>query len=159
MAYLIDGHNLIGVLSGMSLSDADDEAQLVVLLRSFLARTRRKGRVVFDRGAAGLAPSLNTPTLAVTFARPPRTADDIILDLLARERNPRGLIVVSGDGRIQAAARQRGAVVVSAVEFARQLAAPAPRRATPRDEEGPKLSAEEVAAWERLFQNRPKRDG
>lgn len=159
MAYLIDGHNLIGVLSGMSLSDVDDEAQLVGLLRGFLSRTRRKGRVVFDRGATGLAPSLNTPTLAVTFARPPRTADDIILDLVARERNPRGLIVVSGDGRLQTATRQRGAVVVSALDFAQQLVAPAPRRAAARDEDGPRLSAEEVAAWERLFQNKPKRDG
>lgn len=158
MAYLFDGHNLIGALPGLSLGDIDDEKQLVVVLRGFLSRTRRKGRVVFDRGAAGQAPTLSTPTLSVTFARSPRTADDVILDEIARERNPRSLIVVSGDGRLQAAARSRGAVVMAPAEFAERLAAPAPRRAGTHDD-GPRLSPEEVAAWERLFQNKPDQRG
>jgi len=156
VAYLFDGHNLIGALSGLSLTDVDDEARLVVLLRGFLARTRRKGRVIFDRGAVGRAPTLATPTLGVTFARPPRTADDLILDVIAKEPNPRGLILVTGDGRLQDAARRRGAAVLAPADFARQLSAPA--RAVPgREDDGPHLSADEVAAWERLFQVKPDR--
>jgi predicted RNA-binding protein with PIN domain len=158
VAYLIDGHNLIGATPGMSLEDFDDEAKLVSLLRAFLSRTRRKGRVIFDRGAVGQAPGLSSPTLAVTFAKPPRTADDVILDLIARERNPRGLVVVSGDARLQDAARRRGAIALPSTSFAEQMTAPAPRRSS-TDDDGPRLSAEEVAAWERLFQKKSRRDG
>lgn len=157
MAYLIDGHNLIGATPGLSLEEIDDEVKLVSMLRGFLSRTRRKGRVVFDRGAVGQAPGLSTPTLAVSFARPPRTADDVILDLIAKERNPRGLIVVSGDIRLQDAARRRGAIALPSTAFAQQMMAPSARRGNADDE--PRLSAEEVAAWERLFQKRSGHDG
>lgn len=158
MAYLFDGHNLIGALPGLSLTEIDDEKRLVALLRGFLSRTRRKGRVVFDKGAIGQAPSLNTATLAVTFARPPRTADDIILDLIAREPNPRGLIVVSGDFRLQDAARRRGAAALSPADLARQLSAPPPTRKADPDS-GPRLTPEEITEWERLFQAKQGRRG
>ena len=51
MPLLVDGHNLIGQVPGLSLADADDEAQLVQLLRRY--STAKRGRqvvVVFDRG-------------------------------------------------------------------------------------------------------------
>ena len=38
MPFLIDGHNLIGRMPGISLDDPDDEARLVAQLRAFCAR-------------------------------------------------------------------------------------------------------------------------
>lgn len=150
MPLVIDGHNLIGQLPGLRLDDPDDERQLVELLRRYLARVKKTGTVVFDRGSAAAPHNLSNRTLAVRFAKPPRTADDVIVDLVRRERNPRGLTVVTSDARLAQLARQAGATVQPAAEFGRAL------RATPsgpaQKETG--LSAEEVAEWEQTFRRR-----
>ena len=52
MPILIDGHNLIGRLPGISLADADDEQALVRLLLSYRARTGKAITVVFDPGVS-----------------------------------------------------------------------------------------------------------
>ena len=65
--------------------------------------------------------------------------------------------MVSGDIRLQDAARRRGAIALPSISFAQQMTTPAPRHGNADDE--PRLSAEEVAAWERLFQKRSGRDG
>lgn len=151
MPYLIDGHNLVAQTPGLSLADPDDERKLVALLRAYLGRARRKGTVVFDQGQLGAPAIRSTSTLQVRFARPPRTADDVIVDLLRAEHNPRGLRVVSADHAITAVARHRGAAVVSPASFARaMLASPAAAAKT----EG-QLSPEEIKAWEELFKKRP----
>jgi predicted RNA-binding protein with PIN domain len=147
---LIDGHNLIGQLGRPRLEDADDEAQLVLELRAFLARERKKGLVAFDRGTYAAVPDLSSAALTVRFARPPRSADDILLDVIDQERNPRGLIVVTSDHRVQNRARLRGATVIEAHAFGRQLRAAPPPAKTAE----PRLSADEVAAWEKIFRER-----
>jgi uncharacterized protein len=54
MPLLIDGHNLISQIPGLSLSDPDDEGDLVMLLRRYTtARRGRKVVVVFDHGVYG----------------------------------------------------------------------------------------------------------
>ena len=150
MPFLIDGHNLIGRTPGLRLDDPDDERQLVVLLRGYLARVKKTGTVVFDHGQLGVADNLSSAGLKVLFARPPRTADDVLRDRVRRERNPRGLTVVTSDLAVAQAARQAGATVKDAAAFTRELlAAPA----APAAKEGG-LSPEEVAEWEKTFKSR-----
>ncbi len=48
MAYIIDGHNLIGILPNISLAQPDDEARLIDLLLSYRARGAREMIVFFD---------------------------------------------------------------------------------------------------------------
>jgi predicted RNA-binding protein with PIN domain len=45
----------------------------------------------------------------VRFAVRGRTADELLEELIAAEADPRNLLVVSSDHRVQRAARQRGA--------------------------------------------------
>src|SRR5690349_6227976 len=97
MPYLIDGHNLIGQMPGLSLADPDDEQRLIAQLRAYLSRVNKKATVIFDKGLPGGGGKWSTPALEVRFAPHPKTADDLIKDRLLRERNPRGLVVVSGD--------------------------------------------------------------
>jgi predicted RNA-binding protein with PIN domain len=158
MPYLIDGHNLIGQMPGLSLADPDDEQKLVGLLRDYLLRARKKGTVVFDRGAPGGAGSWSTPALQVVFARPPRQADDLIRDRLRRASNPRGLTVVTADAALAGAARAAGATVLPPAGFIARLAAALPRpadkdKASRYKREG-QLTPEEVAAWEAEFSRR-----
>jgi len=147
MPYLIDGHNLIGQMPELSLDDPDDERKLIELLRAYLVRVDKKGVVIFDQGLPGGAGKWSNNVLEVRFAPRPKTADDLIRDRLKKERNPRGLVVVSADREITDAARRAGAAVRLPVEFSRQMLEP-PKQDQPK-EKG--LSAAEVEAWEREF--------
>jgi len=122
MSLLIDGHNLIAKLPGISLNDPYDEAKLVERLRSYRARTGKRIVVVFDGGVpAGWSADLSCGGITVIFASPGRTADRIIVERIRRDRNPRGLVVVSSDHEVMAAAEERGARVMSAESFAATL--------------------------------------
>ena len=50
MPYLIDGHNLIGSLPGLSLADPEDERKLLDRLQGYARRSRRRMIVFFDQG-------------------------------------------------------------------------------------------------------------
>ncbi len=149
MPLLIDGHNLIAKLPGISLDDPHDEARLVERLRSYRARTGKCMVVVFDGGVpAGWSASLSCGGITVIFAAPGRTADGIIIERIRRDRNPRGLVVVSSDHEVMAAAEERGARVMSAESFAATLNAPPPAI---EDRADVKLSPAEVEEWLSIF--------
>jgi predicted RNA-binding protein with PIN domain len=88
--------------------------------------------------------------LTVQYAPHGRTADQIIINRLYLAANPKQILVVSSDRAIQRVAREVGARIMTAAEFATKLAAPAP---APTDEavEDVALSPEEVEAWLKLF--------
>lgn len=149
MPLLVDGHNLIGRLPDLHLDDPDDEAKLVLRLRTFVSRTRKRATVVFDRGLPG-GPSraLSGGGVQVIFAPTGRSADGILRKRIRRARDPRGLTVVTSDGAIIATARARGARVIRAEAFAEQLTAP-PKLA---GEDDVRLSPDEVEAWLSVFE-------
>jgi predicted RNA-binding protein with PIN domain len=148
MPYLIDGHNLIGQTPGLSLADPDDERKLVVLLRTYLMRTRKKGTVFFDNGQPGGTGQWSNSVLEVVFVRPTRSADDLIRQRLSSEKNPRGLIVVSSDQAVVQAALAKHARVQGSSEFAQQMTSQPPATGEKRDG---LVTKDEVLEWERLF--------
>ena len=130
MSYIIYGHNLIGILPDIHLNQPDDEQRLLARLRSHRARIGGRSLVVFfDRaplgesgqvgsGSSGLA----SPGVEVHFARPGQTADDAIVAYLSASRQPGQYAVVTNDQGLTARARAAGASVLSATEFAAQMA-------------------------------------
>ena len=54
MQYIIDGHNLIPNIRGLTLSDLDDEQALIDLLTPFLRAKKSRAMVFFDRAGTGL---------------------------------------------------------------------------------------------------------
>ncbi len=153
MPILIDGHNLIGKLPDIHLDDPDDEAKLVVRLRTYCARTNKRVTVVFDHGLPG-GPSreLSGGGVKAIFAVAGRTADGILCERIRRARDPRGLTVVTSDHQVIAAAQARGARVVRSEEFAAQLNTPRAVE-TIETERDVSLSADEVEEWLQLFGN------
>ena len=125
MTWLIDGHNLIGVLSGSELTDPDDEWQLVLRLRSFATAQRQAFTVVFDSGA-GLTPrwQLSDERLTVRFAPPGVEADALIVRLVDGAAQPGQVIVVTNDQGLAAKVRAVGGQVRSATQCAAQLTPP-----------------------------------
>jgi predicted RNA-binding protein with PIN domain len=123
MPTLIDGHNLIGKLPDIDLADPDDEARLVLKLRTYCARNRKKVTVVFDHGLpGGKSHELSGGGVDVRFASTTRTADGILRERIRNSNNPRGLTVVTSDRRIIVDAEARGARVIRSEDFVNRLA-------------------------------------
>lgn len=160
MPLLVDGHNLIGQVPGLSLADADDEAQLVMLLRRY--STAKRGRqvvVVFDRGVYGHPQQLNGYGITCHFARSPQDADAELIKRLRALKRPRDWTLVTSDRAIIREANDRGVRVIGSREFAQQLQAGQQRKAAPTAEEKREkpLSEAEVEEWLEFFRKRPKK--
>jgi predicted RNA-binding protein with PIN domain len=160
MHLLVDGHNLIGQISGISLADADDEAQLVMLLRGYA--TRKRGRqvvVVFDHGVYGHPQQLNGYGVSCYFAMSPQDADTQLIKRLRALRRPADWALVSSDRQVTRVAKERGVRVIGAREFAAQLVAPSTQPVAQHEEKrDAHLSEAEIAEWLRLFGEPPDRD-
>lgn len=162
MHFLIDGHNLIAKMPGISLSDPDDEAQLILRLRRWVAANpKRRVTVYFDGGLpGGRAPHLSATRLEVVFASSGQPADDLLLRHIRRIKNPPEYTLITSDRAIIAAAEKRRLPVLLSEDFALELAgqeAAAPTPPPPREAaEKPLLSEAEVAAWMELFGPEPE---
>lgn len=150
MPYLIDGHNLIGQLSDISLHDPNDEAKLITKLRAFCARTGKKCHVIFDRGLPGGKSKLSNGTVKVSFVSRPGEADDVMVARIRKTNDAKGWVVVSSDRRVLDVARQKGMRGVRATDFAKKLEPPPP----PPKDENPHVyvSPAEVEEWLKLFE-------
>lgn len=151
MPILIDGHNLIGRLLGLSLQDPDDEEQLVRLLVAYRARARKTITVVFDPGGAFALPGVRRyGGIEVVFAPHGSSADSVIIRRVQRSPDPRGWLVVTSDHKLAETVTRLGARARSADSFAAELVSRPD--AAPDWRETP-LSPEEVESWLDLFEN------
>lgn len=124
MHYLIDGHNLIGQVADISLEDPDDEVALVLRLRRWAAKGRKRQIVViFDRGLpGGKDRGLSTGNVKVVFASGAQSADALLIGRIQRVKNPGDYTLVSSDQRIRQAAQARRMPLWRAEEFAARMA-------------------------------------
>ena len=150
MPFLIDGHNVIAALPDIDLEDPDDEAKLVMKLRAWSGRERRKAIVIFDGGIPG-GPSrvLSSPEVRVVFAaRHHSIADRIIKERLRALPDAPNWTVVSSDHEVLDNARMIGAKTLSSQEFAEQL-----NQTLEVEKEKPEgVPAAEVEAWLEIFE-------
>lgn len=123
MHYLIDGHNLIGKMPDISLSDPDDEVQLILRLRSWTAVSKkRQVSVYFDGGLpGGKNVQLSTSQVRVIFASAGKTADALLINHINRFKNPPEYTLVSNDQEIIKAAQARKLPQVRSEKFASGL--------------------------------------
>lgn len=153
MRLIIDGHNLIGQMFDIFLSDPHDEEKLIRRLERYHADTGTPITVVFDPGGH---PSSQRKILgqgiSVLWAPPGSSADGLIRLLLEKSTYPRGLTVVSSDREVRKAARVRRAKVMRAERFARELSKKRKSTAPQNQEKGEGLSEAEIEEWMRLFQ-------
>ena len=157
MIVIIDGHNLIPHLPGLSLGDADDEDQLIQVLQEY-ARLRRVSIEVFFDGApaAGLR---KLGRVQAHFVQSGTTADEAIMARLrSLGKRARNTQVVSSDRQVQQAARAVHAVVISSSEFVGEWMKLMDQEPG-LDPRNRLLSEQEVEAWERVFrQGHPPAD-
>ena len=157
--YLIDGHNLIGQMEDISLSDPNDEAKLVQKLIGFSARMKKKCVVIFDRGITGGKSRMSTATVEVVFAAANTDADRIMIGRIKAARNVQEWVVVSNDRVVLDAARMRKMRAIKSKDFAQILKpAQAPNKDDVLDKDGRSSevypSPAEVEAWLKIFSQR-----
>ena len=152
MPYMIDGHNLIPKIPGLSLETMDDEMQLVELLQEFCRRQRKEAEVYFDN-APGQKKARVFGLVTAHFVRQGMTADDAIRARLGRlGRDARNWTVVSSDHAVQASARAARAHYIPSEVFAGTLAQTIDK---PPQDQGERtetsLDDEELDDWLKLF--------
>ncbi len=153
MPYLIDGHNLIPKVPGLSLKAVDDEQELIEKLQEFCQRRGRQAEVFFDNAPPGMDGKRRHGPVTAHFVRRGRSADDAIRQRLRRlGRSAANWTVVSSDAYVQAAARAAGAQALSSEAFAGLLERPEGPAQADRGKAGEApLSPEELQEWLRLF--------
>jgi len=155
MPYLIDGHNLIPKIPGLSLQALDDEEQLIKLLQDFCRLEQKDIEVFFDNASAGQSRQQKIGRLTARFIRKGKTADTAIRERLQElGKSAQNWIVVSSDRAVQSSARQARAQVVKSENFARTMST----CSQPREEEPSErtLSKDEIAEWIQIFSEKGK---
>lgn len=159
MHFLVDGHNLIGQMPGISLSDEDDEAQLVMVLRRYATADRKRSVIiVFDHGVYGHPQRLDGYGITCYFARSPQDADTQLIKRIAAIERTAEWRVVTSDRVVARAAAERGIKVISSQTFAREVTGQ-PKQRQPDTSEKPRdvrLSQAEIDEWLRLFGAEPE---
>jgi predicted RNA-binding protein with PIN domain len=149
MPYLIDGHNLIGKIPGLELSELDDEKELIQLLQNYCQQVGKDVEVYFDHSASGHARARVHGKVTARFVRSGETADTAIIRHLKRlGKQAANWTVVSSDREVLAAAKRSHARTVSSEDFARDLLAEGTSNGSI---ESPEISSEEVDDWLKLF--------
>lgn len=153
MPYLIDGHNLIPKIPGLSLEEVDDEQQLLEMLQEYCRWQRKKAEVFFDNAPPGGMRTRSFGLVTARFVRQGISADDAIRKrLINLGRAARNWTVVSSDLAVQAAARASQARYLSSEAFAESLVQVLEKRGKDAGEDArAELAPEEVDEWLKLF--------
>ena len=165
MNYLIDGHNLIGKIDGIRLSDPDDEAQLVLRLINWAAvGNNRRVIVVFDGGVPGPQwARFSSERVRPVFVPKGKTADEWLIRFMHDEvkKDVKSFHLVTSDKAIIKQAENRRIAFTKSDEFAAALAEErkayselGQERVEPAKK--PLLKEVEVDAWLQFFGGEPE---
>ena len=158
MLLIIDGYNLLhasGVFGDERGPRGFEKSRLALLdmLVDLLGDRAADTIVVFDAARApdGLPARLVHGGIRVWFAREYPDADSLIEELVEDDHAPASLVVVSGDRRLQAAARRRRATAVSSDEWLATMREQRRHRHRTADAKPPEPGPGDVENWLRHF--------
>ena len=158
MITVIDGHNLIPKIPGLSLLQMDDEEQLIDILREFSRLSRRKLEVFFDGAPVGYSGVRMDGMVRVVFVSEKTTADEEIINRIRRTgKRAKEFVVVSSDHHVQNQVRSLGAKTITSDQFVKELFSGLNDKTNVSDEikRDRQLSDDEVQEWIHLFNSEP----
>jgi uncharacterized protein len=154
MPFLIDGHNLIPHMPGMSLQDLDDETKLIQVLQEYSRIAQTNLEVYFDRAAPGHIGTRQLGRIKVVFVSSRIIADEQIIKRIRSLGNSiKNWVVVTSDQRIQVEAKAVRAGVMGSDDFARKMT----NTLEIQEDAGanpPEISPKEVDEWLLLFRGK-----
>jgi predicted RNA-binding protein with PIN domain len=154
MPYLVDGHNLIGQMHDLSLSDPNDEHKLTIRLRGLTERIQKRVTVVFDPNPHDNTPPIGNGKsqyglLTVIYAHPGQKADDVIRYIVGGLKDKQSLTVITSDAAVADFTRRCGVRVQSSTDFIRWINAQMSTK--PKTDAKPIGSSKEVLNWSDVF--------
>ena len=168
MHYLIDGHNLIGKMPDIQLSDPNDEVKLVLRIQEWLnGRSSQQATIIFDgrRMMGGVSNQLSSRQLTTIFSPDGIIADDLIIRRIKQVKNIAGYTVVSSDREVANAAQSIRMKTLSSTEFIERagFVFDTPKKKKPSkpvvapETDNPIVTDAEVNEWLDLFGPVPER--
>ena len=152
MPYLIDGHNLVPKIPGLSLEMLDDEDRLIELLQAFARVRRQRIEVFFDQAPPTRGGKKMAGMVGVHYVRSGKTADQAIVERLRQlGKNAKNWTVVTSDRQVRAEAHEQEARLTSSEEFAVQLQKARQEAQTAQKENPTPPGPDELDEWLRLF--------
>ena len=152
---LIDGHNLIPKIKGLSLSMLDDEMELIQILSEYARLSRKKLEVYFDNAPINKSGTRNFGMVTAHFVREGSTADDALIQRVYKMgRRARNVKVVTSDQRVQRQVLACQAEILLSEVFAKEIekvltASPGGGKPDPE-----RMSEGEVENWLKIFSKR-----
>lgn len=152
---LIDGNNLLYAMHAHAPMPSIGRETMVKVIERWARKGEFQVTLVFDgpEPRGGLAKQMASNHITVRFSSP-QTADDIIVDMIKREKNPTSIRVITSDTAIRHEAKYRRCLHTTSVDFVHEIFAPdhTPTNTLPPQEEKPQqLSAAEKQEWLDIF--------
>ncbi|PKO12134.1 MAG: hypothetical protein CVU39_25685 [Chloroflexi bacterium HGW-Chloroflexi-10] len=158
MITIIDGHNLIPKIKGLSLRMLNDEEALLQILQNFTRLKRKTIVVYFDNAPLDHAGTRKFGSIIAHFVQQGSSADTAII---SRVRNmgakARQVLVVTSDRRIQAEVKACHALVMSSEDFVKEMEKAFSAGPTGVKPDPVTMSTEELNQWLHLFQKGNKK--
>jgi hypothetical protein len=146
--FVIDGHNLIPKVSGIRLSDPEDENRLIEMLNEYCRLSRTQVEVFFDGAPAPGKPIKKSGSVHVHFIRMGLTADDAIITYVRDHHRPESLLtVVSSDHRVQNSIKSLRAESMSSESFYAEMQRVFSSPQAARKQKEKQLTETEVQQW------------
>ncbi|MBR6090023.1 MAG: NYN domain-containing protein [Anaerolineaceae bacterium] len=162
MEYYIDGHNLIPKISGIRLSDENDETELLERVQEYARLSGHKCTVFFDKAPENKTREQHYGSVRAVYVTHLIKADEEIIARVNKIGKKRAaeVTVVSSDQHIQWQCRQAGAPAMTSETFAAKMTNTFSGGGDRRSRSGnktlriePKLSQKEVEEWLEIFRN------
>lgn len=153
---IIDGYNLLHVTRFKPRGNNEGELRrcreglLSLLAKHLPDGHHRRVTIVFDSEGAPkhLADEVRWQHLFVVYARYENSADDLIAQLIGGHNNPKQLVVVSSDHRVQVAADRKKATAIDSDQwFDAVLERPTTKSHQPEQQRSPTMSKEDLEAF------------
>ena len=150
--YIIDGHNLIPKVNGLSLKMEDDELELVKRLQTFARVKRASVEVFFDQGQVGNSGSKHSGMVITHFVKKGVTADhEIIVRMQTLKKQSQAVTIVTSDHQIITEAHALRFKIIKSEEFSQILAQSMMDEQKGSGQNTRPLSADELDEWLKLF--------
>lgn len=158
MHFLVDGHNLIPKIPGLSLRDLEDERRLIRMLQEYCRLSRNSAEVYFDQAAPGSVRIQQYGTIKAHFIQSGITADQAIIARLQRlGKAAANWTVISSDRRVQVEARALRARVMTSENFARRMLKQL-EDSSNEEVRNVFLKEQELSEWLKVFDSEGKED-
>ncbi|NIP41263.1 MAG: NYN domain-containing protein [candidate division Zixibacteria bacterium] len=153
MPFIIDGHNLIPRVPGLSLDQIDDEDKLIQLLQEFAQKVSKNIDLYFDKAPPGNVRKKKFGRVTAHFVSETSTADAAIKNKLkSMGKAAKNWTLVSADREILAEARSRQVRTINPDEFVRSyLVEQGTVEESPGTSPDVHISGEEINEWLDFF--------